>query len=157
MKKEADSQDPLSLQSCRSAAVDHVEEMSLESPRKIQDVKVVTSETAGKAKRERGEDAWRLQPEGETETLETKVVSNGVEGVHVDPNGEGCHEREQVKNSRRPSEAAGEEGEEIKSPKRKIIRVESEETQDYVREANDMGQEEAEEISFVPSATSVPQ
>ena len=26
-----------------------------------------------------GEDAWRLEPEGETETLETKVVSNGVE------------------------------------------------------------------------------
>ena len=41
------------------------------------------------------------------------------------------------------SEAPGEEeGEEIKSSKRKIIRVESEETQDYVREANDTGQEE---------------
>ena len=33
----------------------------------------------------------------------------------------------------------------------------SEETQDYVREANDMNQEEAQEISFVPSAISVPQ
>ena len=42
-----------------------------------------------------------------------------------------------------------------KSPKRKIIRVESEETQDHVREANDMDQEEAEEISFVPGAISV--
>ena len=45
---------------------------------------------------------------------------------------------------------------EIKSPKRKIIRVESEETQDYVREAKDLNQEEAEEISSVPSAISVP-
>ena len=27
----------------------------------------------------------------ETETLETKVVSHGVEGVNVDPNGEGRH------------------------------------------------------------------
>ena len=63
----------------------------------------------------------------------------------------------QVKNSRRQNEAPGEEGEEIKSPKLKTIRVESEETQDYVREANDMDQEEAEEISFVPSGISVPQ
>ena len=29
-----------------------------------------------------------LYPEGETETFETKVVSNGVEGVHVDADGE---------------------------------------------------------------------
>ena len=43
------------------------------------------------------------------------------------------------------SEAPGEEGEEVRSPKRKIIRVESEETQGYVREANDMDQEEGEE------------
>ena len=61
------------------------------------------------------------------------------------------------KNSRRQSEAPGEEGEEIKSAKRKIIRVESEETQDYVREANDMDRQEGEETSFVPSAISVPQ
>ena len=40
--------------------------------------------------------------------------------------------------------------------KRKVIRVESEETQDYVREPKDLSQEEAEEISFVPSAISVP-
>ena len=127
---DADSQDVLSVQSCRSSAAD--------------------------AARGRGENAWRLEPEGETETLETKVVSHGVEGVHVDPNGEGRHEREQVNNSRRQSEASGEEGEEIKSPRRKLIRVESEETQDYVREANDIDQEAGEEISFVRSAISVP-
>ena len=34
--------------------------------------------------------------------------------------------------------------------------MESEETQDYVREANDMDREEGEEICFVPSAISVP-
>ena len=120
MKKEADSQDLVSFQSRRSSAVDHVEEMSLESPRKIQDVQVVMNETAGKATRGRGEDAWRLEPEGKTETLETKVVSNGVEGVHVDPNGECQHERAQVKKSRRQSQAPGEEeGEVKKSPKRK--------------------------------------
>ena len=48
-KKEADSQDLLSVESCRSSAVDHVGEMSLVSPRKIQDVQVVMSETVGKA------------------------------------------------------------------------------------------------------------
>ena len=31
---------------------------------------------------------------GEAKTLETKVVSNGVEGVIMDPEGEGRHERE---------------------------------------------------------------
>ena len=59
---------------------------------------------------------WRLEPETEMETLETKVLWNRVEGVP----------------GRRASEAPGEE---VKSPKRKVIRVESEETQDYVREA----------------------
>ena len=44
----------------------------------------------------------------------------------------------------------------MKTPKR-IIRVESEETQDYVREAKDMDQVEVEEMSFVPSEISVPQ
>ena len=34
----------------------------------------------------RGEDAWRLEPEGERETMETKVVSDGVEGVCVETN-----------------------------------------------------------------------
>ena len=53
----------------------------------------------------------------------TRVVSDGVEGIYVDLHGECHHEREQVKNSRRQSDAPGEDGEEIKSPKRKIIRV----------------------------------
>ena len=38
-----------------------------------------------------------------------------------------------------------------------MIRVESEETQDCVREAKSAEQEEVEELSFVPSAISVPQ
>ena len=80
-----------------------------------------------------------------------------VEGVPVNPDGEGRHEQVQAKSSRRESEAPGEEGEEVKSPKRKVIRVESEETQDYVREAKGLSQEEAEEISFVLSAIRVPQ
>ena len=45
----------------------------------------------------------------------------------------------------------------FKSLKRKIIRAESEVMQDHVREAKSADQEEAEELSFVPRAISVPQ
>ena len=154
VKKEMALQYPSSSESGRSSTVDHVEEMTMKSPRKIQDVQEVMEETARKASRGREKNAWGLELEGEAETLETRVVSNGVEGVHVDFNGEGHHERGQVKNSGRQSEAPGEEGEEIKSRKRKIIWVESEEAQGYVREAKDTDQVEAEEISFVLSAIS---
>ena len=156
LEKDEERGGRLSFESCRSSAVDHVEEMSSESARKMQDVQEVMGETAGNSTRGRG-NAWRLEPEGETETLETKVVSDGVEGVHVDFNGECHHERTQVNNTRKQSEAPGEEGEESKSWKRKVIRVESEETQDCVCEANDMDQEEAEKKSFVSSAITVPQ
>ena len=67
MKKDARSQDVLSFESCRSSVVDHVEEMSVESPRTMQDKQEEMSETAVKATRGRGEDAWRLESEGETE------------------------------------------------------------------------------------------
>ena len=75
----------------------------------------------------------------------------------MNPDGEGHHERAHAKRSRRESEAPGEEGEEVKSPKRKVISVESEETQDHVIKAKDTDHEESEEVSFVPSAISVPQ
>ena len=55
-------------------------------PEKWQEVQEVMGETAGNETRGRGDDAWRLEPEGETEALETKAVSDGVEGVHVDLN-----------------------------------------------------------------------
>ena len=93
-----DLQNPFSFESCRSSTVDHVEEMTLESPKKRQEVQEVMEETAGKATRGREEDAWRLEPEGETEMVETRVVSDGVEGIYVDLNGEGHHERGASKN-----------------------------------------------------------
>ena len=78
------------------------------------------SETSGNATRGRGEDTWRLEPEGR----------NGDVGNQsfLERGGRRHHERGQVKSSRRESEAPGEEGEEVESPKRKVIRVESEET-----------------------------
>ena len=93
-----------------------------------------------------------LEPEGETETPETVVLLSEVERTLVVK----VAMSEYRRSSRTECETPGEEGEEVKSPKRKVIRVESEETPDCVREAMDLSQEEAEEISFVPSATSVP-
>ena len=45
---------------------------------------------------------------------------------------------------------------EVPSPKSKVIRVESEATQDYVRETLALSQEEAEELGFVPNSLSEP-
>ena len=52
-----------------------------------------------------------------------------------------------------PHEASAE----MQSPRRRVIRVESEETQDYVRETLAISQEAAEEMCFVPSALGEPQ
>ena len=48
------------------------------------------------------------------------------------------------------------ESAEFQSPKRKVIRAESEETRDYVCETLAIGHEGADEIAFVPSALSEP-
>ena len=45
---------------------------------------------------------------------------------------------------------------EIQSPKRKVKRVESQETQDHVRETLAIRQEEAEELGLVSSGLSIP-
>ena len=48
------------------------------------------------------------------------------------------------------------ESAEMKSPKRMVVRGESEETQDYICETLSISPEEAEELAFVPSAISEP-
>ena len=101
------------------------------------------------------ESEWRLEPEGEAEVPEIIIVSDAVEGTFVDLDGESHHEQVETKLSRRGREMLN-EGEEIRSPKRKVIRVESEESQDHVREENSTEFEEEEERTFIPSAVSVP-
>ena len=49
-----------------------------------------------------------------------------------------------------------EEGAEVESSKRKVIRVESQETKDYERESLNLSRDEAEEFTFVRSAISIP-
>ena len=87
---------------------------------------------------------WRLKPEGEAERPEATVPWNEAEGCSVNPEGEGRHEQVRAKITRKEKEnqakmeekvdgeAASEEGAELQSPKRKVIRVESEESQEYV-------------------------
>ena len=81
--------------------VDYDEEMALEPP-----IKRPEWPEWEKA-RGREDDAWRLEPEGETEVPETVIVADEVEGIFVDSNGEGHHGRGKVKNhswrSKRPS------------------------------------------------------
>ena len=112
--------------------MDHVEEMSLESPRKIQNVQSVRGETARMQREEvvkmRGgrnqeEERRRWKPKlflmgwkASTWTLMVKIAMKGARKT-------------------------------FQKAKRTIIRVESEETQDCVREAKDMDQEEREEMS----------
>ena len=112
-------------------------------------------------RRERGREGgreqseWRLEPDGEAEVSEIIIVSDAVEGNFVDVDGGSRREQEEAKLSRRGREILN-EGEEKKKTKKKVIRVESEETQDYVKEAKSMEYEEEEERTLVPSAVSVP-
>ena len=115
--------------------------------------------TKGKEK-----EVLRLEPEGKAERPGATVPWKGVEGVSVNLEGESQHGQVRTKMARKErenqtkteekevGEAPQEDGAEVQSPKTKVFRVESEETQ-----AKDLNQEEAEEISFVPSAISIPQ
>ena len=53
------------------------------------------------------------------------MVADEVEGAYVDLNGEGHRGFGKIKNHRSHSGVPGEEGEEVKSPRRRIIWVES--------------------------------
>ena len=73
-------------------------------------------------KLENGE--WRLEPEGEVEVPDIIIVSDAMEGTPVDLDGESRHEQVEAKLSRRGREMLNEE---LRSPTRKVIWVESEE------------------------------
>ena len=91
-----------------------------------------------------------------------------MKGISVNPEDEGRHTHARTKVARKEREnqtqsekeanqiALHGEGAEVQSPKSKVVRMESEETQDFVRESSNLSQEEAGEISFVPSALSIP-
>ena len=132
------------LQGARKPRKD--EEMAVEPPRYISK----WPDGVEARKLEHGE--RRLEPIGEAEVPEIIFVSDAVEGTAVDLDGESRHEHVEAKLSRRGREMLNED-EEIGSPRRKVIRVESEETQDHVKDGKSTKKEE-EERTFVPSAVS---
>ena len=108
-------------------------------------------------------DGWSVDLEGDMEKLEVVGFVSGTEGGCVDPKREMGHWSAQIKTTKEGSdELKGADNEkqesemevyeatlqearvEIQSPKRKVIRVESEETQDHVRETLAISQEEAD-------------
>ena len=97
-------------------------------------------------------DWWDFDLEGDMEKLEVVGPWSPTEGRSMDPKRKMGHE---VKD--KPKEVEMEvdgdvpqdESVEIQSLKRKVIRIESEETQDYVCETLAISKEEAEEMGFV--------
>ena len=87
---------------------------------------------------------WSLEPEGEAEKPEAIGLGSEVKDVSVNPEGESRHRHVRAEMARKEREirtrleekvngkAPREQGAEVQSPKRKVIRLESEETQDYV-------------------------
>ena len=116
-------------------------------------------------------DWWSVDLEGEMEKLEVVGLLFRTDGGSLDPEGKMGHWSAWTKitkeESEEPKGAENEKREkemevdkatlheasvEVQSPNRKVIRVESAETQDYVRETLAISQEEAEELGLVPSA-----
>ena len=79
-----------------------------------------TAETKGKET-----EVWRLEPEGEAERPGAAVPWNGRHGQKSQRRTEKIQTKMEEKVD---GEAPGDEGAEIQSPKRKVIRMESEET-----------------------------
>ena len=112
----------MSVESCSSFRACDMEEVCSESLRKMKDMEETTSEaswtavTIGKEKEVR-----RLEPEGGAEKPQTVGQWSGVKGVSVNPEGENQTTMEEEVNGKAPLD----EGAEVQSPKRKVIRVES--------------------------------
>ena len=95
--------------------------------------------------KEKEKEVWRLEPEGEAEKPEATAPWCGVKGVSLNPEGESCNRQARAKMARKEREnqtkmrkkveekTHADESAEVQSPKSKVIRVESEETQDHVR------------------------
>ena len=154
MRNGSDARDSMFVESCSSSMACDMEEVGSESSRKMRDKEETTFEvswtavTKGKEK-----ELWRLEPEGEAEKLEATAPWNGMKGLSVNLEGGSRHGQVRAKFARKErknqtkmeekvdGEAPSDEGAEIQSPERKVIRVESEETQDYVRESLNLSRE----------------
>ena len=74
IRQGVDIQGALSFESCMSSVACDIQEMSSETSRRVQEKEETMSEASLTAVTKRKErEAWRLQPEAETETLEVTV------------------------------------------------------------------------------------
>ena len=146
------------------------------SPSAAQETDDAMSESSWTAlAKEKERDWWSVDLEGEMEKLEVVGLLSGAEGGSVDPVRKMGHwsarmesakegseepkgaEKEKQEKEMEVDEATPQEASaEVQSPKRKVTRVESEETQDYAWETLAISHEEAEEVGFVPSALGEP-
>ena len=99
--------------------MEYIEEICPEFPRKMQEEQEVTSETSWNATSGKEVDEWMLEPEGETETPETRLLWNGVEGVPGYPDGGGRHEQVQVKSYRRKAKRLGKKVKKLRARREK--------------------------------------
>ena len=135
-----DIQHLLSFESCRSSVVDDMAEVSLASSRKIKDKEETMLEASWAGVTGRKENGgWRLEPEGETETQEVMVFWKEAEGVPVHP---------------RPPRAGTSKKE--KRQMKRVRRCGIRRNAGLCERISGLSREEAEEISFAPSAVSVP-
>ena len=158
------AQDNMSVEPCSPSMACDMEEGCSKLSRKMQD-KEETASGASWTAVTKGKEVWRLELDGEAENPEVTVLVNEAEGVSVNPEGESRHEQIRAKTSCK-ERGNGKKGlsncakrrlcGDSKSEKKKI-RVESDETQDHGRKSLNLSRYEAEEISFVPSAISIPQ
>ena len=109
-------------------------------------------------------DWWSMDLEGDVEKLEVEGPWSVTEGNSVEPKGEVGHMPDRTKVAREEKEKLKEDWMEVdvdasrgksvetkSSKERKVIRVESEETQDCVCGLLAIGREEAEELALVTS------
>ena len=108
---------------------------------------------------ERKTDHWPARTVLTEESEEVKGAENEKQGVEVDevvPGMQTSSNETYGGTMLCEVEEQEEARVEVQGPKRRVIRVESEETQDYVRETLAIIQEEADEIGSVPSVFSEP-
>ena len=166
--------DRSSFCSCSSSLASNTDEAMSVSSKIAQEMEEKKSEASWAAPaKEKVRHWWSTDLEGEVEELEVECPWTVSKGDSMDPEGELNHQSDGKEAATEEEENLGKlkddemevemevnagvpqaESAEIKRQRRKVIRAESEETQDYVCEMLTIGPEEADELAFVSSALS---
>ena len=156
VEKQIDLQHPFSSESCRSSTVDHDEEMTLESPRKRQEVQDRWRRLSGRRREEAKKMHGGWNQKGKRRCRRPESLRTGLKASTWTSMVKATMDGGKLKIPEVKVTCQEKKAKKLKARREKNW-VEAEETQDCVREAKDTDQEEAEELSFVPSAISVPQ